>query len=367
MTGPPRVRWLLPGELAAVGVIGGGLFTLTGLSVIWVLGGVLGAWLACRIARATHAAAEPSANIRKLGQLLVGAAIGPTIATQTLSVSTGQLALLLGGVAAILLGSLVVARCYAAFGGVDGLTAGMATLPGGIGIMPSVAAEYGKPVGLVAIVQSFRMTLVLLVALALVAGAETDPAGAVTDEPEFLPATGVRWLYLAGLLGGSFVAAWLAKKARVPVPTLLGPLLYGCALSLSLRGLGADPTLLGAPLAQEIVGQALLGITIGEYLAQRYTDGLSRLLGGLAGVMATCGLALLIALGMSTVGSWSPLAAFLMVAPGGAPEMVVIAAAVSGDGLAFVLAAQTGRQVAVNLLMPLWITLFTRFDNPRRS
>jgi hypothetical protein len=52
-----------------------------------------------------------------------------------------------------------------------------------------------------------------------------------------------------------------------------------------------------------------------------------------------------------------------MVAPGGAPEMIVIAAATGGE-LTLVLAAQTGRQVIVNALMPVWIRLFSRFDRP---
>jgi uncharacterized protein len=318
--------------------------------------------VACRVARVVGAPAAPSPRVRKAGQLLIGAAIGPGIAAQEFSVSAAQLALLSGGVVAILLASIAVARVYT--GLVDGLTAGMATLPGGIGIMPSVAAEYGRPVGLVAIVQSFRMTLVLLLALGVFA--LTGPhVGTAHADKVWLPA-GIQWLYVAALIGGSVVAAWGAGKVRIPVPTLLGPLLYGCVLSLGLRALGTAPDLLAAPFLQEVVGQALLGITVGEYLAQRYADGLAALAGGIAGVVATCGIALLIALGMTAVGPWSFLASFLMVAPGGAPEMVVIAAAMGGD-LTFVLVAQTGRQVLVNILMPVWIRLFTRFDRSGES
>lgn len=356
---PSRARWLLAAELAAAGAIGGGLFAVTGQGIIWVLGGVLGAVVATRIARAVGAPATPSPRIRKSGQLLIGAAIGPGIASQHLDISPAQLAILAGGVLAILVGSLVVARLYTRLAPVDGLTAGMSTLPGGIGIMPSVAAEYGRPVGLVAIVQSFRMTLVLVLALVVFALSGPHTGGFHAGEKTLLPGS---WLYVTGLIGGSVVAAWVAGKARIPVPTLLGPLLYGCVLSLGLRALGVAPDLLAAPFLQEIVGQALLGVTVGEYLAQRYRDGLAALAGGLAGVVATCGVALLIALGMTAVGSWSFLAAFLMVAPGGAPEMVVIAAAAAGADLTFVLAAQTGRQVIVNIMMPVWIRLFSRFD-----
>lgn len=361
-----RARWLLPAELVGAAVLGGALFAITDQEVIWVLGGVLGAVVACRIARGRRAPAAPSARIRKLGQLLIGAAIGPGIASQRLEASPGQLALLAAGVLGILLTSLVVAKMYTALGSVDGLTAGLATLPGGIGVMPSVAAEYGKPVGLVAIVQSVRMTLVLVVVLLVfsfsggpgAAGAHAAAGG----HRALLPQS---WPFFAGLLAGSVLAWWLATKLRIPVPSLLGPLLFGCFLSLGLRAAGVAPELLAAPFLQEIVGQALLGITVGEYLAQRYRDGAAQLLGGIAGVVATCAMALLIALGMAAAGPWSLLTSLLMVAPGGAPEMVIIAAA-TGSDLTLVLAAQTGRQVIVNILMPVWIRIFTRFDRPER-
>jgi membrane AbrB-like protein len=362
-----RARWLLPAELAAATAVGGGLFAVTDQAVIWVLGGVLGGVVACRVASASRAPAAPSARIRKLGQLLIGAAIGPGIASQRLETSPGQLSLLAAGVLGILLTSLVVAKMYSSLGRVDGMTAGMSTLPGGIGVMPSIAAEYGKPVGLVAIVQSVRMTLVLVLALVVFAlsGGQGPVGGHGTagTHKALLPQS---WLYFAVLLTGSVLAWWLATRLRIPVPSLLGPLLFGCLLSIGLRAAGVAPELLAAPFLQDIVGQALLGITVGEYLAQRYRDGVIELLGGIAGVVVTCAVAVLIALGMTAVSPWSFLTCLLMVAPGGAPEMVVIAAA-TGSELTLVLAAQTGRQVIVNVLMPVWIRLFTRFDRPGRS
>ncbi|MGH3749546.1 MAG: AbrB family transcriptional regulator, partial [Micromonosporaceae bacterium] len=286
--GRRRARWLLGGELLVAGVVGGGLSAATGQPVIWVLGGVIGGWLACRLARALRAPAEPSPRVRQLGQLLIGAAIGPGIAAQQFSVSAGDLTLLSAGVAATLLASLLVTRAYCRFGAVDGLTAGMAMLPGGIGIMPSVAAEHGKPVGLVAIVQSARMTLVLVMALAvfgasgMVHGNGAAHGSAVgsgaAQTKALLPGSAPGWLYVAVLLAGAVAAAWAAGKLRIPVPTLLGPLLFGCALSLGLRAGGAEPDLLAAPFLQEIVGQVMLGITVGEYLAQRYVGGVVELL-----------------------------------------------------------------------------------------
>jgi hypothetical protein len=342
---------ILGGELMVAACVGGALFALTGQPIIWVLAGIAAGALVCLVTRDKR----PNQKVRKTGQLLIGAAIGPGLATQNVDAGPAAFALLAGGVLAILLASIGVARLYSRTTPVDSLTAGMATLPGGIGIMPSVAAEYGKPVGLVAIVQSFRMTLVLVMAL-VVSGSVPHVGG-----KPLLPQS---WWYVGVLLAGSFAAAWAAGRLRIPVPSLLGPLLFGLALSLGLRAAGMAPELLAAPFLQEIVGQALLGITVGEYLAQRYVGGAAALIGGLVGVAATGGIALLIATGMTALSPWSFLTCLLIVAPGGAPEMAVIAAATGGE-LPLVLVAQTGRQVLVNLLMPFWLTLFNRFDRPK--
>nr|AKG47170.1 putative membrane protein [uncultured bacterium] len=357
---PTRSRWLPGTELAIAALVGAVLFGLTGVEIIWVVGGVAGGWVTCWAFRRRGAAAEPSSRVRELGQVLVGAAIGPTLAAQQFTASPGHLALLVAAVLAVLGGSLAVARLYCAYGQVDGVTAGMATLPGGLGIMPSVAAALGRPAGLVAIVQATRMTVVVVMVLAVL------PVGAPTmtgssRSGALLPDSPSGWMYSGGLLLGAFVAARVAARLRIPVPTLLGPLLFGCVFALGLRAGGVDPGMLAAPLAQEYIGQALLGITVGEYLAQRFTGAAAALRGGVAAVLVLAGFAVVLAFAMTTVSPWPFLTCLLMVAPGGAPEMVVIAAATDSE-LALVLAAQTGRQVLVNLLMPVWIRLFTRFD-----
>lgn len=357
---PSRPRWLLLAELALAALVGGGLFALTDLGIIWIVGGVAGGGLVYWLARRRSSATAPSATIRKLGQVLVGAAIGPALATQQVAATPGQLAVLVAGILAILGGSLLVARAYCAGGSVDGVTAGMATLPGGLGIMPSVAAELGRPAGLVAIVQATRMTLVVVMVLAVLpfgAHTLTGPSKSAALLPTSPPAV----IYSLALLAGAFGAAWVATRLRIPVPTLLGPLLFGCLFALSLRAGGVAPTLLAAPLAQEIVGQVLLGITVGEYLAQRWSGTRAAFAGGITGVVATCALAFALAFAMQLVSPWPFLTCLLMVAPGGAPEMVVIAAATDSN-LPLVLAAQTGRQVLVNVLMPVWLRLFARFD-----
>lgn len=355
-----RPCWLLAGQLALAALVGGGLSLLTGLDIIWIVGGVAGGGLAYRVARRRSPELPPSARSRRLGQILVGAAIGPSLATQRIAAAPEQLALLVGGVLAILAGSLLVARAYAARGEVDAVTAGMATLPGGLGIMPSVAAELGRPAGLVAIVQATRMTLVVVMVVAVLP-LGTKGGSMPARDIALLPGSPPAWGYATVLLVGAFGAAWAASRLHVPVPTLLGPLIFGCLLALGLRAGGVETALLAAPHLQEIVGQVLLGVTVGEYLSQRRTGTRPALVGGIVGVLATIALAVTLAVAIWLVSPWPFLTCLLMVAPGGAPEMVVIAAATDSH-LPLVLAAQTGRQVLVNLLMPVWLRLFARFE-----
>jgi uncharacterized membrane protein AbrB (regulator of aidB expression) len=68
-------------------------------------------------------------------------------------------------------------------------------------------------------------------------------------------------------------------------------------------------------------------------------------------------LSLVVAVVLAALTPWSFLTCVLMTAPGGAPEMIVLAAA-SPSELHLVVVAQMSRQIAVNLLMPLWLRIF---------
>lgn len=353
-----RARSLLGVELLLASALAAAAFAQLGMEIVWVISGVAAGWVACRLYQRRGLPAAPSSGVRRLGQILVGSALGPALAVQHFDGALVYLPVILASLLAILGGSVLIANVYARWAGLDNLTSGLATLPGGLVIMPAVAAELNRSPQLVAVVQAARMTLVVCV-VALLAPALGEVSSFSLSAVADAPGTTLGWLFWAVLLAGAFGAAWAAARFKVPVAALLGPMFFSFVLVLALRGLGADTAILGVPHGQEMLGQLLLGITVGEYLAQRARTRLRTVAKGFTGVLATFLLALGVAAVMTPLTPWSFLTCLLMVAPGGAPEMVVVAAAVDAD-LHVVVLAQVGRQLAINALMPLWIKLFKK-------
>jgi membrane AbrB-like protein len=354
--GRSRSIWLLPAELLLTAGLSTGLYLLVRMEFVWVLGGLAAGWIVTALFRRAQLAHAPNATTRKTGQVLVGVGLGPVLAAQSMGEALPYLALLLAAVLMAFVGSVVVARAYAGMADVDPLTAGLATLPGGIGIMASVAAERGGSPTLVALVQGARVAVVVSIVpvILLIGGAPTvDHA----DVPGLLPVDDGGWLAWGLLLVGGFVAAAIATRLHVPVASLLGPMVLGLLAALLFRALVSDADALGVPYLHSVVGQALLGITVGEYLAQNARVTRRAAIGGMAGVGATMALSLLVAMVLALLTPWSFLTCVLMTAPGGAPEMIVLAAASPSD-LHLVVIAQMSRQIAVNVLMPLWLRIF---------
>ncbi|HJE57271.1 MAG TPA: AbrB family transcriptional regulator [Nocardiopsis listeri] len=355
---PGRPRSLLWWEITTAAVLGTVAFAATGMAIVWVISGIAAGWSVCRSMRWAGRRAEPSHRVRTLGQAMVGAALGPALAVQDFAGTAAHLPAVFLGLLLILVGSVIIARLYARWTGTDRLTAGLATLPGGLAIMPSVAVEHGRPPTLIAMIQASRLTVVIC-AVPLLAPFLGEVNEAPVTELLHLP-TGIGgWVFWIVLLVLAPLAAMAGRRLRVPVPALLGPMFAAIVFTVALRVGGVDVAFLQVPFLQEVVGQVFLGLTVGEYLAQRARHSARQILGGLLGVAGTFVLALVLAAVMTPLTPWSFMTCLLVVAPGGAPEMVVVAAAVDAD-LHVVVLAQTVRQVAVNALMPFWIWLFDR-------
>lgn len=357
-----RSRWLLPSELSTTAALGIGLYLLLRMEFVWVLGGLTAGWLATALFRRARRPHAPNVATRKTGQVLVGVALGPVLAAQSTRDVVPYLGHLLGAVLIALVGALAVARAYARASGVDGLTAGLATMPGGIGIMASVAAELGSAPSLVALVQGIRITVVVsaVPAILFLGGA---PATRGSTPSEVLPDSPVGYAAWFGLTITAFGAASLASRLRVPVPSLLGPMIFGILAAFATRIVTGDAQLVQLPYLHAVVGQGLLGITVGEYLAQDVRVPRRAVAGGIAGVAATMAISLSTALLLTLLSPWSFLTCVLMTAPGGAPEMIVLAAATPSE-VHLVVITQLIRQMAVNMLMPVWIRIFGSFPSP---
>jgi len=358
---PPPPLLLLLLELALAAALSATVCTLTRSDIVWVVSGVAAGWAASALFRALGHAQTPNRPVRMLGQILVGVGLGPLLAEQDLAAVSGDLPVVVLSIGLTLLGGLLVAWLLSRTRTVDPTTAGLATMPGGMGLMASIAAETGRPAPYVALVQGVRVALVVSAApMVVIALGHATHAG--NHALTVIPDDGFGWFYWPALIIAGVVAAQLATRWKVPVPYLMGPMVAGmiAAFAIRMSDLGPEATIL--PSSHSIVGQILLGITIGEFLSQ--PAGLPRriLLRGFAGSVATVLLAFAGAWALSAATGWSYLTAMLVLAPGGAPEMIVLAAAVP-DGLAIVVAAQLLRQIAVNALMPLWLAIFKRWRN----
>lgn len=340
-------------ELASAFAGGFVAFALTGMAIVWVVAGIIGGWIVLRYARSRGAETTPNRSIRTTGQVLVGAALGPGLAVQDFSDAGTMLIVVVFSVVAILLASVCVARLYARWSGLDRLTAGLATLPGGLAIMPSVAADQGRDPTLVALVQAARLSVVIF-SVPLIAPIFGEARSLPTTVLLQAPSASFGWLFWLGTLAAAPLAFMVARRLNVPVAALLGPMFGSFLITVILRGLGVDPAVLQIPFSQEAVGQVLLGLTVGEYLAQKVRIARRPLLGGLASVLATFVISIAVAVLVYLATDLSFMTSLLMVAPGGAPEMVVVAVAVDAE-LHLVVLSQTLRQIAVNSLMPLWI------------
>lgn len=357
-----RSRWLLPAELSATAAAGIGLYLLLRMELVWVLGGLAAGWVVTALFRHERLPHAPNAATRRTGQVLVGVALGPVLAAQSTRDVLPYLGHLSGAVLIALVGALAVARAYARVSRVDGLTAGLATLPGGIGIMASVAAEVGSTPSLVALVQGIRIAVVVsaVPAILFLGGA---PATHASMPTQILPDSAGGYATWFALTIAAFGAAALASRLRVPVPSLFGPMIFGILSAFAARLLTGDAQVVQLPYIHAAVGQGLLGITVGEYLGQDVRVPGRAVAGGITGVAATMAISLSTALLLTLLSPWSFLTCVLMTAPGGAPEMIVLAAATPSD-VHLVVISQLIRQVTVNILLPVWIRIFGSFSSP---
>lgn len=366
----PRPAVVVAELVAALG-IAGGLVALHAGSIAWLLSGVLSGWLVLKLASRRDPSLMPNRRSRRTGQALIGLAMGFSLNPDLLARVLPDIPLLLALVAGMIATGVVVGLAYAATAGVDLGSALYATMPGGAGIMASVAAERDRDTSLVAIIQASRIvavvvTIPVVIGLFGSGGAHGVP-GAATASPFSLHT------YLAGMTlerAGALVVLGVVvlgvviglSRLRLPVAPLFGALAVGlvAALALSAAGSGLDARL-APPDGVHLVGQVLLGLTIGEYLGKYGGVPARTLLLGLGSVAATILAGLGAALVAFLLTSWSALTCVLVTAPGGAAEMLAIASALGGR-FEVVTVGQLFRQLAINGLLPLWILLFARLE-----
>ncbi|HEY9908106.1 MAG TPA: AbrB family transcriptional regulator [Thermosynechococcaceae cyanobacterium] len=313
--------------------------------------------------------AKPNKNSRKIGQVLVGLSIGFSVDRIDWPILAAQLPAFVLLTGFLLLSSGCISLLYARIGSTDLVTALFASVPGNIGVMASLAADYGKNAAIVSLVQLTRFTSVTLI-VPLVANVPVPRDLSAFWQPiveNLQNLTTVDLLLLTLLLLLTYLAVSGGSKLKIPVATLFCPLLVGLAFVSLLKSPQLD---LGIafkfPPLLSWVGQVLLGITIGEYWAvnpklEKRTIALAlvpALLTFLAG-FASAGIARLFT-------QWDWLTCLLVTSPGGSPEMILIALVLNHD-VQIVTIGHLIRLIAINLSLPALIAVANSLESRQKS
>ncbi|PHR00345.1 MAG: ammonia monooxygenase [Halomonas sp.] len=319
----------------AIGALGGITFQFAGLPLPWMLGPLM----ANMIASARGLDVSVSERLRNafLGVLglVMGSQMTPQLTNRIIDWPLSAALLLVGIAASTALTAAWYRRC-----GFDPVSAWFASAPGAMTAMILLGDKMGGNPQRIAIAQSLRVMLVILILPPLFWGLG-DGAGPseVADEVQ------INDLWLLLILP---LVIPLGSWIRLPTPSLLAPLFLAgslgildvASLQLPSWGMGIMFWVLGSAIGARFGG--LSSKSMGKHLWQ-------------AGVAT--------ALALLTLGIFAELihwvvdvprnVAFLALAPGGFGEMAIVAVALGLDPT-FVAFHHLLRMVALMAFAPLW-------------
>jgi membrane AbrB-like protein len=338
-----RTRWprILIGLV--LGAVMGALFAWIKTPIPWMIGPLVG----IGVANLCGAKLQLLPYGRQTGQWLIGTSVGLYFMPQVLGALFGNIGwIVLGAILTLLMsgiGGLLLSR----ISGVDKTSCYFATVPGGAAEMSVLAMKYGGNVPAVAITQSIRIALLVLIVppvLSYAGFAGIDRAAA-----QMLPPFIIDKFFI--LIGFTLVVAAVSARLRIQNAWMMGPLI-SCAV---LTACGV--TLSRVPVELVDVGQVLLGLALGSRFEKdffvRYRMFIPyAVFNALYLIVACAGCAYLIAWGSGiAIGD-----TLLALAPGGIGEMAITAKGLD-LGVAIVTAFQFVRISAANFMPPFFFPL----------
>jgi membrane AbrB-like protein len=306
--------------------------------------GLLAALLTKRTARL-----PPSSQTAALG--VIGVAVGVTVQPATLAGLAGHwlpVTVITVGTLAL---SMAAGPLLARWTELDAVTAALGMISGGAAGITALSDELGADARIVAVLQYLRVLLVVvLMPVAVVvlfggAGGTDRPSPPASDVP----------LALAAVAVLSAVGTWLGRRAGLPSPAMLGPLLLTAPLAaLDAPGTDAVPPLL------EAVAFALVGADVGLRFTADTVRTVRRILPVvLALILAVVAGNAALGLLLSAVTGITPLDGYLATTPGGLYVVLAVAAASRAD-TTVVLAVQVLRLVVMLVAAPPLTRLLLR-------
>lgn len=334
---PPVVRGL-PLALA-LGTLGGWIATGFDLPLAWLIGAVCATMLSAFAGLELYVPnGFRNGMIAVLG-LLVGSGFTPDLLAHI-----HRWAFSIGGVLLYTITiALVVMALLRGVAGMRRIDAFFSALPGGMANVVFVGSELGADLRVLSLVHSVRVVLVCfsvplwfkLVVGVTAAGPRGGGLGAIT-------------LWDVALFAAAGIVGYLlARRLRIPAPYLLGPLLLSAAIHMAGLTTARPPGIL-INAAQVVVGSAIgcrfVGVSFRRVLANAGH-----------GIAST---ALMLAVGLGFAAATATLtgipfdALVLAFAPGGLPEMTLIALTLQVDP-ALVVSHHLARVLFINLMFPV--------------
>jgi membrane AbrB-like protein len=239
-------------------------------------------------------------------------------------------------------GGLALARTT----GIDAPTAALGMIAGGASGIVTMARDLHGDDRLVAFMQYARVLVVVLLTPVLIPVLFPGHHGAsVVSAHEPLLGSAIDWLLVPAIAAAGALAA---RAVRLPAGTLLGPMIFAGALTLS----GVTPDLAVPPLLRE-AAFVIIGLQVGL----RFTVATLRQVGRLLLPVLICILGLLVACFglaacLAATTSVSLLDAYLATTPGGLYAVLAVAFG-AGANTTFIIAVQGLRVLVMVLLAPV--------------
>ncbi|MDX8150599.1 AbrB family transcriptional regulator [Patulibacter brassicae] len=284
---------------------------------------------------------EPAA---RASQALLGVSLGLYVQSSTLAELRDHAPIVLAVLVLTLGASVLAGELMARLSAVDRPTAAFGMIAGGASGIVAISRELGADERLVAVMQYLRVLVIVLLA-PIVAGVWSAGGGGDGGVVGSAHGSALEGLAFTVLCVGA--GALLARVARIPAGSLLGPLIVAAGLVLA----GARLT---APMPDLLLQAAYAGI--GLSVGLRFTVASLR---QAARILPATLLSIAALIAISAAIGWllvaltdvAPLDAYLATTPGGL--YAVLAASTSGDvDTTFVLALQVLRLFAMLLLAP---------------
>ncbi|MEA5623723.1 AbrB family transcriptional regulator [Nostoc sp. UHCC 0251] len=332
--------------------------------IAWIFGGIAAGTLVLQGCRVFYQySPQPNRTARKVGMALVGLTVGASNTHGNLASVVSGIPIFIFLTLFLLLSGSCIGYIYSRLSQINLLTAMLATVPGGVGIMAAIAADYNKNVSLVALVQAIRVTsvVVLIPFIAKTSAGNYYPQTLPIKAPWFnFDPSQLELLLLVLVITGLVV--YPAILFKIPAGDFFGALLIGIGFNPLLHWLPfvADISFSPPPLIN-LLGQMLLGITIGEYWGDK-PNFRKRTIGyALISVGMTLVAGAIAAMLAMQLTSWDWLTCLLVTAPGGSAEMILVSLTLNHN-VEIVTTGHLVRLIAINSSLPLWVFLFRRLD-----